>query len=380
MEGYKNILANKFMRDTNYIIIKDTDSLEDLEYQWNKFLSNMTTRQQRLSDDKSIEIWNMTNQQHYMDLKIRLSNGENKDVESTAQDAEEWQEVPEYMFNKIPENDIDRFNLDDTIQEGRIPLNYDVKFVARTETQDNIERAEKICAETNINMIIMYKGDSIKEKLEDLEKQYEKWQSQSFDLRRKSDDMCREIFKMTNIDRYNKFKADPTDKNKQSLLELGWNPEVDLNSENLASASKNIRNKLIKEFATAPVINLSILNELETMNDTIEYIDKKFKELAEDLLNKEEFANIEEHLIFNSYDKGWELDGSYKWIKYNIDRGEETIPIELISKFVDALNSSIIISGETRYKIRKDPVESINDIGFLYIIKVEEVGDRQFIE
>ena len=157
MEGYKSILANKFMRDTNYIIIKDTDSLEDLEYQWNKFLSNMTTRQQRLSDDKSIEIWNMTNQQHYMDLKIRLSNGENKDVESTAQDAEDWQEVPEYMFSKIPENDIDRFNLDDTIQEGRIPLNYDVKFVARTETQDNIERAEKICAETNINMIIMYK-------------------------------------------------------------------------------------------------------------------------------------------------------------------------------------------------------------------------------
>lgn len=208
MEGYKNILANKFMRDTNYIIIKDTDSLEDLEYQWNKFLSNMTTRQQRLSDDKSIEIWNMTNQQHYMDLKIRLSNGENKDVESTAQDAEDWQEVPEYMFSKIPENDIDRFNLDDTIQEGRIPLNYDVKFVARTETQDNIERAEKICAETNINMIIMYKGDSIKDKLEDLEQQYEKWRSQSFDLQRKSDDMCREIFKMTNIDRYNKFKAE----------------------------------------------------------------------------------------------------------------------------------------------------------------------------
>ena len=34
MESYKNILANKFMRDTNYIIIKDTDDLEELERQY----------------------------------------------------------------------------------------------------------------------------------------------------------------------------------------------------------------------------------------------------------------------------------------------------------------------------------------------------------
>ena len=271
MEGYKNILANKFMRDTNYIIIKDTDSLEDLEYQWNKFLSNMTTRQQRLSDDKSIEIWNMTNQQHYMDLKIRLSNGENKDVESTAQDAEDWQEVPEYMFNKIPENDIDRFNLDDTIQEGRIPLNYDVKFVARTETQDNIERAEKICAETNINMIIMYKGDSIKEKLEDLEKQYEKWQSQSFDLRRKSDDMCREIFKMTNIDRYNKFKA-----------ELVSNLPSELSTYQLRIADH--QSHIDDSISTITRIN-------ESLNtDDLEYKEQVLTEACKDLKSAREFV------------------------------------------------------------------------------------------
>lgn len=271
MEGYKNILANKFMRDTNYIIIKDTDSLEDLEYQWQKFLSNMTTRQQRLSDDKSIEIWNMTNQQHYMDLKIRLSNGENKDVESTAQDAEEWQDVPEYMFNKIPENDIDRFNLDDAIQEGRIPLNYNVKFVAHTETQDNIERAEKICAETNINMIIMYKGDSIKEKLEDLEKQYEKWQSQSFDLRRKSDDMCREIFKMTNIDRYNKFKA-----------ELVSNLPSELSTYQLRIADQ--QSHIDDSISTITRIN-------ESLNtDDLEYKEQVLTEACKDIKSAREFV------------------------------------------------------------------------------------------
>ena len=69
METYKNILANKFMRDTNYIIIKDTDDLEELERQWELFNSQLTVRQQRLSDDRSIEIWNMTNKEHYEDLR-----------------------------------------------------------------------------------------------------------------------------------------------------------------------------------------------------------------------------------------------------------------------------------------------------------------------
>ena len=72
METYKNILANKFMRDTNYIIIKDTDDLEELERQWELFNSQLTVRQQRLSDDRSIEIWNMTNKEHYEALKIEL--------------------------------------------------------------------------------------------------------------------------------------------------------------------------------------------------------------------------------------------------------------------------------------------------------------------
>ena len=44
MEEYRNILANKFMRDTNYIIIKDTDDLEELERQWELFQSSLLFR------------------------------------------------------------------------------------------------------------------------------------------------------------------------------------------------------------------------------------------------------------------------------------------------------------------------------------------------
>lgn len=42
LETYKNILANKFMRDTNYIIIKDTDDIEELQREWDLFQTQMT--------------------------------------------------------------------------------------------------------------------------------------------------------------------------------------------------------------------------------------------------------------------------------------------------------------------------------------------------
>ena len=82
LDNYKNILANKFMRDTNYIIIKDTDDLEELERQWELFETQLTKRQQRLSDDRSIEIWNKTNQEHYEALKLKLV----KDIDSKYND------------------------------------------------------------------------------------------------------------------------------------------------------------------------------------------------------------------------------------------------------------------------------------------------------
>ena len=106
LENYKNILANKFMRDTNYIIIKDTDDLEELQRQWELFETQMTRRQQRLSDDRSIEIWNMTNQEHYESLRDELMS----DVDSKYGDSEEDDNESVYYD---PEEDEDNFNDDE---------------------------------------------------------------------------------------------------------------------------------------------------------------------------------------------------------------------------------------------------------------------------
>lgn len=184
MQNYKNILADKYMRDTNYILIKDTDDMKELEDQWNKYQSNMTIRQQRLSDDKSIELWNMTNQEHYLFLKDKFR-----------------------VSTDIPDND-SSFEMDTM-------FNSDVKFVNENdinikkeygldldEYSNKIKRAEALSRDTNINMVIMYHGNTIEDKLDDLDDEYHNYLSQSVDLQRKSDDMSIEIFGMNNTNRY----------------------------------------------------------------------------------------------------------------------------------------------------------------------------------
>ena len=123
METYKNILANKFMRDTNYIIIKDTDDLEELERQWELFNSQLTVRQQRLSDDRSIEIWNMTNKEHYEDLKIELmkdidsklidTDDENNDISYDTEDEENDEDIQDEEITNLINMDLDDFEIPD---------------------------------------------------------------------------------------------------------------------------------------------------------------------------------------------------------------------------------------------------------------------------
>ena len=68
-DTYKEILAKKYARESNYVIITPTNNLEELEELWTKVRSTMTIRQQRMCDDRSIQIYGMTNQQHYEALK-----------------------------------------------------------------------------------------------------------------------------------------------------------------------------------------------------------------------------------------------------------------------------------------------------------------------
>ena len=200
MEGYKNILANKYMRDTNYIIIKDTDNLEDLEDQWNKFTSLMTTRQQRLSDDRSIEIYNMTNQQHYESLKNAIT----KSLSAEIDDSE-----PEEEFICTIDPTIKNYDWEsgevvkEDGEERNIRLNDEDKI---TDCKNN--DADQYELASNMNIVSSIQGSTASEKLADLEREFLDFNSQDHDLRKKADDKCRELFGMSNQERYNKLKAE----------------------------------------------------------------------------------------------------------------------------------------------------------------------------
>ena len=229
--SYKNILADKFMKDTNYIIIKDTDDLEDLEKQWELFKSCLTNRQQRLSDDRSIELWDMTNQQHYEAQKAELMKSlsskldDSNDEEQTIVYEPDEEDIKDDEITKFVDMEFDDFQIPDDENDISEPVKEDaeIPIVKKTPASDidigprsiydqikNPEKdaiADQYEIDSNINIIGSIRGYAVPDMLDSLEKSYIKWNSQNQDHRKKSDDKCREIYGMSNIDRYNKIKG-----------------------------------------------------------------------------------------------------------------------------------------------------------------------------
>src|SRR5574343_161604 len=212
-DGYKNILANGYMRDTNYIIIKDCDNIDELNIQWNKFLSNMTVRQQRLSDDKSIEIWNITNQQHYKIQKQQfLEKLKKKDIEGNKEiipsnivDLND--DTPDSIFSS---GDFDEFKKDIDLNDPKYytednNINLTLPDDIKDDPNDN---AMEFNQDSTMSIVGNIAGNNVEDKLKNLEKEFIKFNSQSNDIKRKADDKCRELYGgSSNLDRYNKIKC-----------------------------------------------------------------------------------------------------------------------------------------------------------------------------
>lgn len=207
LETYKNILANKFMRDTNYIIIKDTDDIEELQREWDLFQTQMTKKQQEKSDERSIEIWRMTNQEHYETLRDSLID-KFEQTYSTNDDTLEQQD--DYEEEEKPEEDDTPKNLVNTsLDDLEIPddendITEPMKEDVSNTQKDNI--ADQFEIDTDINIISTIHGKDTDEMLDNLEKQFIEYNSQSKDHKLRSDDESIAIYNKTNVDRYNDIK------------------------------------------------------------------------------------------------------------------------------------------------------------------------------
>ena len=284
LENYKNILANKFMRDTNYIIIKDTDDLEELQRQWELFETQMTRRQQRLSDDRSIEIWNMTNQEHYESLRDELMS----DIDSKYGDSEEDDNESVYYD---PEEDEDNFNDDEfdnligldtdnedipdddnnitepVKEDSVIPIeNNNIKisepkhynsFLKNSQDIQKDNMADQYEIDTNMHIIGRVTGGNVDDYLNNLEKSFTNFNAQTHDHRKKSDDKCREIYGMSNLERYNKLKADALKFKSVKTIEKVTSTD----NETLDSSKV----QQLGEFVSQVYDNMQAVNEVENL-------------------------------------------------------------------------------------------------------------------
>lgn len=210
LETYKNILANKFMRDTNYIIIKDTDDIEELQREWDLFQTQMTKKQQEKSDERSIEIWRMTNQEHYEALRDSLidefeqTHSTNDDTLEQQDDYEEKEEESEK--DDTPENlvntSLDNLEIPDDENDITEPMK---EAVVSNTQKDNI--ADQFEIDTGISIISTVHGKDTDEMLDNLEKQFAEYNAQSKDHKLRSDDESIAIYNKTNVDRYNDIKG-----------------------------------------------------------------------------------------------------------------------------------------------------------------------------
>lgn len=260
LETYKNILANKFMRDTNYIIIKDTDDIEELQREWDLFQTQMTKKQQEKSDERSIEIWRMTNQEHYEALRDSLID-EFEQTHSTNDDTLEQQDDYEYEEEEEPKEDDTPENLVNTsLDDLEIPddendITEPMKEAVSNTQKDNI--ADQFEIDTGINIISTIHGKDTDEMLDSLEKQFTEYNSQSKEHKLRSDDESIAIYNKTNVDRYNDIK--------EFLLK---SRQIE-NSERVTSTDgKTLKTDTIHhfgEFVSQVYQNMQAVNEAESL-------------------------------------------------------------------------------------------------------------------
>ena len=220
-DTYKEILAKKYARESNYVIITPTNNLEELEELWTKFLSTMTIRQQRLCDDRSIQIYGMTNQQHYEALKAdfikHTKEAKKRDFGPNNQ---------ELNLKIFPDDSIvnaknDSFTTDtDSDFEGLIFEGSDGPYFS----------------DSGIYVIPDIEGGTAKEQLEDLEKHYANYMSLTVHQRKLSDDGSRMMYGLSNQQRYDQIKGEllkDIDTSKDSDVVGKLEPDIQSDEANI---------------------------------------------------------------------------------------------------------------------------------------------------
>lgn len=234
------ISAKEWMKTSLYFLIIPTDSLEDLELQYSNF-QRMTPEQQRtISDPKELELFGCTNQEMYDRIKSTL-------VElSSTKEPTDNHIVSETNTLDINADEIDYLPM--LTPEDMEDLGVFGSSNYYSDISDNNEIAD---------------GISSKKWFDEYKSFTKGIRTENFDLYNK--------YRLNTLNRlyvnYEDIKEsgdiEIINKRKQSILELGWNPECDFNIVNLEKAKIRTLNRVNDIYSGFKIIDLSKLVESE---------------------------------------------------------------------------------------------------------------------
>lgn len=396
IENYKNTLADKYMRETNYILIKDTDDMDDLENQWNKFCSFMTVRQQRLSDDKSIELWNMTNQKHYEQIKERLlSKLKEKDIVGDKHVHPNVNDTPE--FESIEDND----ELDSgrylTFEELEKDYNevYNESIVNTKDDIDNKlidnpnDNADTYNQNSNMKIIGSIKGETPEEKLKNLEDEFIKYNSQSHDIRKKADDESRSLYNgLSNLDRYNKEKSELLSQISDETIQSNQFLSECYNEYKINSINEAVKHKKMKRLEDLPYFTPQELIDLGVHGNNNYYSRMADNDgLTKDVSVStwfDSYKDISMNHVFEDYRKEWINKLNELYSDYYDLTDEDEILARKQSILDLGWNPEIPFTPENRLKatdrVNKIFQDTIPEDIFIDMSNVPELDDELYNE
>lgn len=241
-------------------IITPTDDLNDLEVQWINF-NSMPLDHRRQSDWKSIEVFGMTNMDHYDKIKSELLH---KDIDNEIE--------ADFEFgtddNTVYTNESYDLSLDYT------DYYYDTDSVAYTTA--DVEKAVK-WAEENSRIIIVPTRT-----LDELESLWDAFNSMLHKHKRESDSMSMECFGVTNLRHYDYLKSQflKEDIHKKDFSTIGLSESVivgdsvSISKKYLLEACKTeTPNSIAKKLLMMKIHNNSFYENLITNNAISDVID-----------------------------------------------------------------------------------------------------------
>lgn len=277
--------AKAWSNKTQIPMILERNDLDELEREYIAFMS-IPHYHKKISNQESIRIFGFNNIIHYKYLKNKLLRKDETDVDvddimniddsdSTSTITEEYvaivnpkikkkiaiiKEELQYNYNKI-----NIYNMLNELSHER------ANFVEQSIINNFVESTKKFIKESQT--LLPYYTPKEMEELgvfnENIEDNFYKTSSNKdaqmwFELYSKTGKAGNEWYNLV-TEAYRNTVKNPSNENKQRLLEFGWNPEIKMNSSTVQKVSKITEAKLGTRY------NLEVIDITESLNDLDDY-------------------------------------------------------------------------------------------------------------